>query len=90
MSIGKSKFPAFLKHAPSAVTVPSIQSAWRHTGLYPLDAGAIPKEKFVADAVSSNPVDCPLLVEVDDDGLLPVDIGVQAARGYAYWFVLFN
>ena len=78
-SIGKSKFPAFLKHALSAVTVPLVQSAWRHTGLYPLDAGAIPKEKFVADAVSSDPVDCPLLMEVeDDDGLLPVDIGVQA------------
>lgn len=52
-NLNKKYFAPFLSHALPSVSKLTVQSAWEKTGLYPLNSGAIPAEKFVADHVTT-------------------------------------
>lgn len=66
-TVGKGRFSISLRHALPTVSPTVIQAAWRNTGLFPLDANAIPTDKFVADATCEMPPECPLDMEVTEE-----------------------
>lgn len=49
VALGKRTFSSFLRHALPVLSSSVVRAAWEKTGLHPLNAGAIPPEKFVAD-----------------------------------------
>ena len=49
---GQAKFPARLRYAMPAVSLELVKTAWRHTGLHPLDAQAVDAGKLVVDTLA--------------------------------------